>query len=174
MSLLHAQFERDRLVVLIKMTSILLVAVSLQLVTAMATADGVPVPTQIVDLANKINGFHPGFRAFHAKGVVVEGFFKASPEAARLSHASLFNGRTIPVTVRFSAGSGLPDVPDGSPAANPHGMAIKYHLPGGVDTDMMSNSLKFFPAGTGEDFRDLLLARAPCAIHNSFGVEACS
>jgi len=39
-------------------------------------------------------------------------------------------------------------------------MAIKYHLPGGVDTDMVTNSLKFFPAGTGEDFRDLLLARA--------------
>jgi integrase len=40
----------------------------------------------------------------------------------------------------------------------PHGMAIKYHLPGGVDTDMVTNSLEFFPAGTGEDFRDLLLA----------------
>jgi catalase len=47
---------------------------------------------------------------------------------------------------------------DGSPAANPHGMAIKYHLPGGADTDMVTNSLKFFPVGTGEDFRDLLTA----------------
>jgi catalase len=27
-----------------------------------------------------------------------------------------------------------------------------------VDTDMVTNSLKFFPVGTGEDFRDLLLA----------------
>jgi catalase len=88
----------------------------------------------------------------------VEGTFKASHEAARLSGATLFNGRTIPVTVRFSAGNGMPDVADGSPAANPHGMAIKFHLPGGVDTDMVTNSLKFFPAGTGEDFRDLLQA----------------
>ena len=37
-------------------------------------------------------------------------------------------------------------------------MAIKYHLPGGADTDMVTNSLKFFPVGSGEDFRDLLLA----------------
>jgi catalase len=52
----------------------------------------------------------------------------------------------------------MPNVADGSAAANPHGMAIKYHLPGGADTDMVTNSLKFFPVGTGEDFRDLLLA----------------
>ena len=134
------------------------IAVSLLLASAAATADDPPVTTQVVDLANKLNGSHPGFRAFHAKGVVVEGSFKASPEAAQLSHAKLFNGRTIPVTVRFSDGNGMPNVADGSPAANPHGMAIKYHLPGGVDTDMVTNSLKFFPVGTGEDFRDLLQA----------------
>src|SRR5216683_1998190 len=135
-----------------------LMCVSLLLASAAATADNPPVTTQVVDLANKLNGVHPGFRAFHAKGVVVEGSFKASSDAARLSRAPLFSGPTIPVTVRFSDGNGMPNVADGSPAANPHGMAIKYHLPGGVDTDMVTNSLKFFPVGTGEDFRDLLLA----------------
>jgi catalase len=40
----------------------------------------------------------------------------------------------------------------------PRGIAIKYHLPGGTDTDMVTNSFKFFPVGTGEDFRDLLQA----------------
>ena len=130
--------------------------VLLLLASAAATADE-PVPTQIVDLANKVDGVHPGFRAFHAKGVVVEGRFKASAEAARLSSATLFNGSSIPVTVRFSDGSGMPNVPDGSPAM-PRGMAIKYHLPNGVDTDMVTNSFKFFPVRTGEDFRDLLQA----------------
>ena len=114
--------------------------------------------TQVVDALNKVYGSHPGFRANHAKGVVVEGSFKALPEAAKLSRATLFSGRTIPVTVRFSDSGGLPTVSDGSPDANPHGMAIKFHLPGGVDTDMVIVSLKFFPIGTGEDFRDLLLA----------------
>src|SRR5262249_29997181 len=93
-------------------------------------------------------------------GIVVEGSFKASPESAGLSRAVLFNGATIPVTVRFSDSSGIPNVPDGGNAANPHGMAIKFHLPGGSDTDMVINSLKFFPVATGEDFRDLLLALA--------------
>jgi catalase len=134
-----------------------LLFVSLLLASVVASADEPPVPTQIVDLANKVDGVHPGFRAFHAKGVVVEGSFKASADAARLSRATLFNGSTIPVTARFSDGSGMPTVPDGSPAM-PRGIAIKYHLPGGADTDMVTNSFKFFPVGTGEDFRDLLQA----------------
>jgi catalase len=134
-----------------------LMCLSLLLTCAAALADTPPLPTQIVDLANKVDGVHPGFRAFHAKGVVVEGSFKASPEAARLSRAALFNGSTIAVTARFSDGSGMPNVPDGSPAM-PRGIAIKYHLPGGPDTDMVTNSFKFFPVGTGEDFRDLLQA----------------
>src|SRR5262249_48374524 len=66
----------------------------------------------------------------------------------------------IPVTVRFSDSTGIPNLPDGSKAANPHGMAIKFHLPDGRDTDMVVNSLKFFPVSTGEDFRDMLLALA--------------
>jgi len=134
-----------------------LICVPLLLASAVAIADNPPLPTQIVDLANKVDGVHPGFRAFHAKGVVVEGSFKASAEAARLSRAALFNGSTIPVTARFSDGSGMPTVPDGSPAM-PRGIAIKYHLPSGPATDMVTNSFKFFPVGTGEDFRDLLQA----------------
>src|SRR6202166_3448369 len=134
-----------------------LMCVSLLLACAAATADNPPVTTQIVDLANKVDGVHPGYRAFHAKGVVVEGTFKASAEAAKLSRATFFSGSTIAVTARFSDGSGMPTVPDGSPAM-PRGIAIKYHLPGGADTDMVTNSFKFFPVGTGEDFRDLLQA----------------
>ena len=140
---------------------------SLLLVSAAALADTAPLSTQIVDLANKVDGVHPGYRAFHAKGVVVEGTFKASPEAARLSSATLFNGSSIRVTARFSDGAGVPTVPDGSPAM-PRGIAIKYHLPGGADTDMVTNSFKFFPVGTGEDFRDLLtaiVASPPTAPH---------
>jgi catalase len=130
---------------------------ALVLASAVAIADNPPLPTQIVDLANKVDGVHPGFRAFHAKGVVLEGTFKGSAEGARLSSAALFNGSTIPVTARFSDGSGMPIVPDGSPAM-PRGIAIKYHLAGAPATDMVTNSFKFFPVGTGEDFRDLLQA----------------
>ena len=44
--------------------------------------------------------------------------------------------------------------------AIPHGMAVKFHLPDGSDTDMVLNALKFFPVATGAEFRDLLLALA--------------
>lgn len=123
-------------------------------------ADDTPIEVQIIDALNKAFGQHPGFRANHAKGIVVEGSFKASPEAASLSRAALFDGSTIPVTVRFSDATGIPDLPDGSDGANPHGMAIKYHLPDGSETDMVTNSLKFFLVSTGEEFRDLFLAIA--------------
>lgn len=90
-----------------------------------------PVAVQIVDALNKNFGAHPGYRANHAKGIVVEGSFKASPEAATVSTSTLFTGAKFPVTVRFSDAGGLPDVHDAAPAANPHGMAIKFHLPNG-------------------------------------------
>src|SRR5215469_4356914 len=110
-----------------------------------ARADDPPVEVQIVDAMNKAFGIHPGYRANHAKGLVTEGSFKPSPDAATLSKASLFAGPAIPVTVRFSDATGIPNLPDGAPGANPHGMAIKYHLPDGSETDMVINSLHFFP-----------------------------
>ena len=125
-----------------------------------AWADDQPIETQVVDALNKAFGAHPGFRANHAKGLVVEGTFTASSQGTVLSKALLFNGNTIPVTVRFSDATGMPNVPDGSRPANPHGMAIKFHLPDGSDTDMVLNSLKFFPVANAADFRDLLLAVA--------------
>jgi catalase len=137
--------------------SIAAVAALLVVGSSLHAADA-PLTQQIVDVLNKIYGTHAGFRANHAKGVVVEGTFKPSPEAARLSRAALFKGASIPVTVRFSDAGGLPTVADGDPGANPHGMAIKYHLPDGSNTDMVINSLKFFPVASGEEFRDLLVA----------------
>jgi catalase len=92
--------------------------------------------------------------------VVVTGSFKATPQAPRLSKAVLFAGGTIPVTVRFSDATGVPNIPDGSDRANPHGMAIKFHLPDGSETDMVLNSIKFFPVSNSADFRDMLLAAA--------------
>ena len=65
-------------------------------------AEDQPIEQQLVDAMNKVFGAHPGFRANHAKGIVVEGNFKGSAEAAGLSRAVLFNGSPIPATVRFS------------------------------------------------------------------------
>ena len=132
---------------------------------ALALAAGAPARAQeastaeqTIDVMNKLWGKNPGFRANHAKGVVVEGSFTPSKEAAALSKASLFAGPAVPVTARFSDATGLPTIPDGSAKANPHGMALKFKLADGSEMDVVVNALKFFPVATGEEFRDLLKA----------------
>lgn len=121
---------------------------------------GPGINAQIVDALQTRYGAHPGFRSNHAKGIVVQGSFTPTPQAAELSRSPLFTTATLPVTVRFSDASGLPDLHDASTLARPHGMAIKFHLPGGVESDIVTNSLKFFTVATPEDFRDLQLAGA--------------
>jgi catalase len=133
------------------------VAAVILLTSAAANADDAALVTEIVDTFYKIYGTHPGFRVNHAKGIVAEGSFVATPGASALSRAALFDGSRIPVTVRFSNDGGIPTVPDGAPS-NPKGMAIKFHLPGGGEVDMVILAVKFFPVATGEQFRDLLVA----------------
>jgi catalase len=116
--------------------------------------------SQTIDVMNTLWGKHPGMRANHAKGIVVEGSFKPSAAAATLSKASLFKGPAVPVTIRFSDSTGLPTLPDGAGPANPHGLSLKFHLADKSDMDVVTNSLAFFPVATGEDFRDLLQAVA--------------
>jgi catalase len=115
---------------------------------------------QLVDAFNTVFGVHPGLRANHPKGVVLEGTFTPSGSAASLTKAAHLQKRNdaIPVTVRFSAGSGLPTVPDTN--AMPRGMAVKFSLPDGTKTDMVVLSVNGFPVATGEEFRDFLLAIA--------------
>jgi catalase len=127
---------------------------------ANALADEPTLAEQIVAALNKVWGEHPGVRANHAKGVVLEGVYAPSPVGKTLSKAALFTAASVPVTVRFSDSSGAPNMADGAAAANPHGMAVKFHLASGDDVDIVANSLPFFPVATGEGFRDLLLAIA--------------
>lgn len=121
-----------------------------------------PTPeVQAVDALNTVFGKHPGFRANHAKGTMLEGSFTASRDAASLSRAAFLQpGVTTPVTVRFSDSTGLPEIPDGAPGANPHGMATAFHQADGSEVDFVINSLKFFPVHNVEEFRDLLLSIA--------------
>nr|WP_294503085.1 catalase family peroxidase [uncultured Rhodopila sp.] len=124
-----------------------------------AFAQGLSTATRTIDVMNTLWGKHAGMRANHAKGVVVEGSFSATPAAAALSKATIFSGQPIQVTVRFSDSTGLPALPDGSPDANPHGMSIKFYDVNG-DVDVVTNSLAFFPVATGEEFLALLQAFA--------------
>lgn len=126
--------------------------------TTAAHAQG--TATRTVDVMNTLWGRHKGIRANHAKGLVTEGSFTASPEAATLSKAAIFAGAPVPVTVRFSDSTGLPDIPDATGDANPHGMGIAFRPPGADPVDLVLNSLGFFPVRTGEEFFQLLQAVA--------------
>jgi catalase len=126
-------------------------------ISAAVRADDGALVSEIVDTFYRIYGTHPGFRVNHAKGVVAEGSFVATPAASTLSRAPLFDGRKFPVTVRFSNDGGFPAIPDGAPS-NPKGVAVKFHMSDGADVDMVMLGIKFFPVATGEEFRDLLVA----------------
>ncbi len=113
---------------------------------------------QLVDALNNLFGVHPGFRATHAKGVICEGSFTPSPSAVSVSRAKHFQGEPTPVTVRFSDFTGIPNIPDTDPNASPRGMAMKFHVAGGPDTDIVAHSFNGFPVGTAEEFLEFLLA----------------
>src|SRR5205085_12456308 len=89
------------------------------------------------DLLKQINqmfGLHPGFRPVHAKGTMLAVTFAPPPEVASLTRAPHIGRQSTPVTVRFSNGTGFPQIPDNDPNANPRGCAIRFHLAEHVHT----------------------------------------
>jgi catalase len=112
----------------------------------------------LVDALNTLSGGpHSGFRANHAKGVLVTGTFTPAKTASSLSTAPHF-AKPVPVLVRFSDTTGVPNMHDASPEASPHGMAIRFQLADGGSTDIVSISANSFPVATPEDFLALLTA----------------
>ncbi len=107
---------------------------------------------QILETMVQVHGVNAGHRPVHAKGIVCEGTFTPSADAAILSKAAHFQKTTVPVTVRLSDGSPELAIPDNSPDAGPRGMAIRFELPGGEETDIVAMSHNGFVVGTGEEF----------------------
>jgi catalase len=116
------------------------------------------VAEQIVDTMNTLFGKHPGFRSAHAKGIICEGEFTPAASAATLSKAPHLQDKPVRTTVRFSDSTGIPDIPDGIPDAGPRGMAVRFHLPGGAITDVVTNAFNGFAVANGEDFLAFLRA----------------
>jgi catalase len=100
-----------------------------------------------------------GHRAAHAKGFCCSGSFRATPEGAELTRAVHLQGGTIPVTARFSNGSGSLESADHH--LDGRGLAVKLHLPGGGATDMVAISQRVFFVRTPEDFLEFTEARRP-------------
>lgn len=115
-------------------------------------------PAELVDAINLVFGKQTYNRAIHAKGIVLEGRFIPSSSAATLSKAPHFQSSAVPVTVRFSDFAGIPTISDTDALANPRGLAVKFHLPDGSETDLVIHSFNGFPSATTDEFRELLIA----------------
>jgi len=113
---------------------------------------------ELLKAFDTIFGVHPGFRAAHAKGILLSGVFTPAPGAAALTKAPHILHSSTPVTARFSNSTGLPEIPDSSADANPRGFAIRFNLAEHVHTDIVSHSTDGFPTRDGYQFLEFLKA----------------
>ena len=132
----------------------------MELKTAGPQAKNKLIYEQLVDTLQLLFGKHPGYRPMNAKGIVCEGTFTPAETARTLSRASHLQGRTVPVTVRFSDFTGIPTIPDGDPNASPRGMGIRFHLENDAATELVAHSYDGFPVATAEEFLAFLRALA--------------
>lgn len=131
--------------------------ISMQSSPAASATPTAPAPQQMVDALYTAFGDNHS-RAVHAKGIMAAGGFEPSPDAARLSKAWIFTRGTLPIVVRFSDFTGIPQIPDTVGDANPRGFAVKFQRPDGSSADVVAHSFNGFPTATAGEFRELLLA----------------
>ncbi len=115
-------------------------------------------------------GHDPGTRPIHAPGITATGWFEASPVAPIYTDAAHFDGSKVPVTVRFSNGTGYPREPDTAPVVR--GMSVRFHmgdvtpdeyglLHGTIETDMVCMGIPVFFIRTADMFLELTRAAVP-------------
>jgi catalase len=116
------------------------------------------ISAQLVEMIHQdFQGFHPGYRDVHASGRYYAGTFKATAEAKKLSRAIHLQGDPVPVTVRHSnSRSGNPWGP-----ATTASMAVRFYLPDGTVTDLVSLPIPLFFARTPDETLEFLEAVRP-------------
>ena len=121
-------------------------------------ADSLPVrlPAQLVQDFHSAFGAHHA-RAVHTKGVILQGQFEPSAEGRTLSRATVFT-TSVPIIVRFSDFTGIPDIPDTSYNASPRGFAIKFLMPDGSNLDIVTHSFNGFLTHNSAEFSEFLRA----------------
>src|SRR4051794_12734735 len=77
--------------------------ISLPSIAGAQPSDTSSTPARLVAaFDNMFGGQHPGLRAVHSRGIVLEGRFFPAPSAANLSRATHMTGGAVPIVVRFS------------------------------------------------------------------------
>ena len=122
-----------------------------------AAAPQIP-PTEFVDALNGVFGKHKA-RGSHAKGFCFAGQLEASPGAATITRAAMFQpGARTPVIGRFSVGGGNPKAPDN--AKSVRGIAVRAS-DGKEQLDWVFISAPHFFAQTPEQFVQFFKVRTP-------------
>lgn len=98
-------------------------------------------------------------RPVHTYGMGATGTFRPSPVAADYCVAEHFATEQVDVTVRFSNGSGDAGEDDARPDV--HGLAVKFHLPSGAETDMIGMTLPVFFVRDAKEFLAFSRAGVP-------------
>ncbi|KAF9536367.1 heme-dependent catalase [Agrocybe pediades] len=91
---------------------------------------------------------------------MLSGTFTPSHLASTLSVAPHFNAPSTPIVVRFSNSTGIPNIPDTDPNADPRGMAVRFNYGERKHTDIVAHSTPSFPVRTGAEFLEFLRAIA--------------
>lgn len=110
--------------------------------------------SQAVDAIEKVVGTFPGKRRAHAKGNYYKGVFTPNGKGAFLTIAPHLQNQAVPVTIRFSNSSPNPNHTDAHSPVK--GMAIKFHLPDGEETDLITVTIPLFFAKKPEAFVEIL------------------
>jgi catalase len=133
--------------------------------------DGRGVADQLVDdILRSCPAHRPGTRPIHAPGIGATGWFSATPVASSYTTAAHFAGGRVPVTVRYSNGTGVLDEADTLPEVR--GMAVKFHagtvtldewgvMHSEAETDLIAMSLPMFFVRDVESFRQFVAAATP-------------
>ncbi len=121
---------------------------------------GADLSSRLVDaIISDFPDHEPGTRPIHTVGIGVKGYFQPSDIAPRYSKAEQFAGPKVPVTVRFSNGSGSPVENDA--AQDARGMAVKFHLASGAEADLIMMTLPVFFVQTPEQFLEFTECAQP-------------
>ena len=113
-------------------------------------------PGRFTDAFTGVDGFHPGFRRNHAKGVCFSGHFDSNGQGVTLSRAAVFRPGDTPVLGRFSLPGGKPDVADTPTTVR--AMALSFSLADGELWRTAMIDIPVFIVRTPEAFYEQLLA----------------
>ena len=138
-------------------SSLVLLAGLFSLTPQLARADF--DPNTMVNQFEATGGKFEGFRRSGAKGICATGEFIGSAEGRKISTASAFSGKPIPVVVRFSVGGANPKAADN--AKTQRNLALQFNLPAGEIWQMGNISAPVFGSSTPEQLLGRLQSLQP-------------